>query len=450
MTYENEQVHKDILAVSGYKKLVFDEKVFLFHAPSLSIVSTGLKEEEYDISDEELRELEESLPDTSSGVSFESKVDIRAVALNVAEQCNLRCVYCYAGDGDYGKNEKMKFSVGQKALDLFVGKHKSFTVVFFGGEPLLNFSLIKETVEYAKKAFPDTKFNYRMTTNGLLLTSSIMQFLKENNVSLTISYDGATAQKKQRLNLERKQNERDFVLERIEKFKNDLASLEGFKIRSTVTADMIDAFEGDFLEIKKNLPFHTGFNRTATDNPDFKYGLNDAKKLMDTLERVVDELLNLGKFKEILSLDNIGGHLKMIHGRQFLSKTCGAGVNYLSVSTDGNFYLCHRFTEDSDEKIGSIKQGLDYGALEAIVEHRRAVHEPCNSCWMKSICRGGCFHENKVERGTKHKPDPIFCYMQDRTIKMAIKSILRIKKEQPELLPDTILPEQTEDTLTGR
>ena len=184
----------------------------------------------------------------------------------------------------------------------------------------------------------------------------------------------------------------------------------------------------------------------AKNDPKYKYSFKDTERLMDFLEEVVDKLLEEKKYKEILSLDNIGGHLKLINFRQNSAMTCGAGVSYLSVSTDGSFYLCHRFTEDQEEKVGSIRSGLDEKAIDKIRDHRVAKHEPCNGCWMRSICRGGCFHENKMERKTKHAPDPLFCYMQDRTIKMGIKVLLQIKANQPDLLGNY----SKRDTTTGR
>lgn len=434
MTYDHKQVHEAIQSVNDFKQIEIDEKIFLFHAPTLSIISTNQSVSDLEIDHGELSKMVTNLPDVSATKYARPEISIKAIALNVAEQCNLRCTYCYAGEGDYGKNEKMGMKVAKQSLDLFVDNSKNFTIVFFGGEPLLNFALIKEVIQYTETAFPKTTFHFRMTSNGLLLTDKIMSYLNQKKVNLTISYDGKTAQKKQRLNLQKKENERDFAKERIKKFEKDLLKLNGFKLRSTVTADMIEAFTGDLYQIKKDLPFNLGFNRVATDNPQFKYSLEDAKKLMDFLEIVVTKLLEEKKYTELLTLDNIGGHLRIINFRQHKSMTCGAGVNYLSVSTDGSFYLCHRFTEDQEEKIGSVDTGIDRKAVTKILEHRTAQHEPCKGCWMRSICRGGCFHENKMERKTKHAPDPIFCYMQDRTIKMAIKVLLTIKREQPDLL----------------
>ena len=408
MSYPNQHVHEDIQVKDGFKKIILDDLVYFFHSESLSIVSTGQKEHELSVSSQELRDFESQIMDTSAGKAPEFPIDIKALALNVAEQCNLRCVYCYAGDGDYGKGDKMSQTVAKKALDKFVPGQTHFTVVFFGGEPLLNFSVVKEVIEYNKKNYKSTKFSYRMTTNGLLLTSSILEYLKNENVHLTISYDGKTAQKQQRLDMNRKQNERDFVDERLKKFRSDLEKLQGFKIRSTVTADMIAAFEHDLKEFRDEYPFKLGFNRVATNDEKFKYSIDDAKKLMDCLESVVNHLLDQKEYEKILSLDNLGGHMNMIFNRQYLSMTCGAGLNYLSVATDGTLYLCHRFTEDKEEAVGSVDKGLDLESLKAIQEHRKVLHEPCNGCWMRSICRGGCFHENKMEHQTKHKPDPIF------------------------------------------
>lgn len=459
MNYPNQKVHRDVQArLPGFDNFRLFEGIggeaVLFHVPSLAVVSTGQSFSEFQSWIKEAKDLsvvgsddENSSNEVSELTSLDKElcevkkekerhiVDIRAVALNVAEQCNLRCVYCYAGEGDYGKNELMPVDVAKETLRYFVKEGVSqFTVVFFGGEPLLNFSLIKEVVEYAKAEFPKTKFHYRMTTNGLLLTSKILDFLSKNNFSLTISYDGNMSQMENRLSVDKKRQTKDFAAEKILKFQSDLQKLDGFKIRTTVTPNAAKSFGMELDDVSQRLGQHMGFNRVASSEEKFSFKMKDAKALMAVLSEKVDELIREKEFEKLLKLDNVAAFIRILSARLYLAKTCGAGLNYLSVSTSGDFYLCHRFTEDSSEKIGSLKDGLDETALEAISSHRFARHEPCSGCWMKNICRGGCFHENKIAHGTKHRPDPIFCFMQGEQITLAIKAFLEIKKHSPELL----------------
>lgn len=438
MSYPYEHVHKDITDngthLTDYKKIVIDDDVYLFHIPTLGVLSTGQNSKDFSINKEDLIEAEKDFPAVFPGKIRDFPVDVSAIALNVAEQCNLRCSYCYAGDGDYGADDLMGIEVAKKSLEMFVGSKSSFTIVFFGGEPLLNFSLIKETVLYAVKTYPKTTFNFRMTTNGLLLNKSVLEFIEQYGFNLTVSYDGQTAQKKQRLNLNRQENKKDFAAERLKKFEGELSKLKGFKIRSTISSSLLDSFESDLKAIKDNYSHHVGFNRVATNDVNLKYTLDDAKKMMDSFERLAINLLREKQYEQVLSLDNVGGFIKIVFGRYYLSKTCGAGLSYISVSTKGKFYLCHRFTEDQEECVGSLADGLDTEKLSSISQHRTVQHEPCKSCWMKSLCRGGCFHENKMERGTKHSPDPIFCYMQDRQVKLAIRCLMDIKAHASHLL----------------
>ena len=143
MSYANQHVHEDIQVKDGFKKIILDDLVYYFHSESLSIVSTGQKEHELSVTLDELRDFESQIMDTSAGKAPEFPIDIKALALNVAEQCNLRCVYCYAGDGDYGKGDKMSQTVAKKALDKFVPGQTYFTVVFFWWRTIVKFFCCK-------------------------------------------------------------------------------------------------------------------------------------------------------------------------------------------------------------------------------------------------------------------------------------------------------------------
>jgi uncharacterized protein len=117
---------------------------------------------------------------------------------------------------------------------------------------------------------------------------------------------------------------------------------------------------------------------------------------------------------------------------------CGAGLNYVSVSTSGRFYLCHRFTEDEEESVGEIDKGLNMEKLGKVLALRGRTQEPCRSCWMRNLCQGGCFHEHKKATGNIGSIDPIFCQLQETEMTLALRTYITLRNKAPELLSEVL------------
>src|SRR3989338_1324722 len=187
--------------LSDWKTFVSEHCFFLFHVPSSSIVQVperiaqSLQSEIPNSHLEELQVLGNSLI-TSKAYEHITPSPITHIALNVAERCNLRCTYCYAGDGDYGSNSLMSFETARKAILFFAREQSVLHISFFGGEPLLNFALVKEVAEWC--ATLNFSFRFSLTTNGVLLNESHLEFFKTHKFELKISYDGKELQNTQR------------------------------------------------------------------------------------------------------------------------------------------------------------------------------------------------------------------------------------------------------------
>ncbi|MEZ4741674.1 MAG: SPASM domain-containing protein [Bdellovibrionota bacterium] len=417
-----------------WKAFIFPHGSYLIHLPTAHVILTRediaqkVLNNETDIP--ELIAFEAKLPKT---VAKElPKIDISAIALNVEESCNLRCTYCYAGDGNYGKDSSMTLAVAKDILTSLAKGKPRFHIQFFGGEPLLNFKLIEEIVHWCK-TWSETKFTFSITTNGVLLRDQIMDFLKENKFSVTISYDGKAIQEAQRKfkNLNTSSN---FIRNKIIKYEKDFSQLPSFTIRGTVSNNEVSKSEAAMFDSLNSFKHSVAISRASIDKFGNAYNEKDIDTLIQALTSVVEHYLNLEDFDTIMRIAKIRSFIKILHFGRLHLNTCTAGLNYLSVSTSGQYFLCHRFTEDESAKVGNYKNGIDTDKLSQLRNHRMGEQEPCRSCWMRNWCGGGCYHENQLATGSKTKIDRNFCRIQNAEISLAMKCYTRILQKRPELL----------------
>jgi uncharacterized protein len=440
--------HLPELVADEWKTFLVDGDFLLFHIPSSSLLSvpedlwravnSGAKLPP--AFESELEAVKASLPAPRARV-FSPK--ITAIALNVAETCNLRCVYCYAGDGNYGADTMMSHATGRELIDFFAAQTDRLHVVFFGGEPVLNFELIKDLVAWSRNK-TGTVFSWSMTTNGTLLSAQHMAFLKENRFSLTISWDGHGVHAKQRLNKDRVSNSEEAVARKLKALEKDLLELESFQLRGTVLEKNAALLEEAITSTLNDLP-HAFMVTLATQSSKYDIAKPAIDKAMVVTEQVVERWMAAGDYDRLRRLKSLWGQVSRIHRADRGTMTCGAGVNYLSVSTTGGFYLCHRFTEDPREKVGDLKSGLDRAKLATYAQHRTTQHDPCRSCWMREVCAGGCFHDNRMTHGTAFRPDPKFCHTQDLLMHLAIKVYARLRAKAPHVLDNKPVHWRTEN-----
>jgi len=361
------------------------------------------------------------------------KTDIGAISLNMAQGCNLRCTYCFAGEGDYGNKGMMTASTAIESIRFFTKDRKFFHVVFFGGEPQLNYGVIQEVVAWCETQ-PQVKFSYGLTTNGTLLTAEKLAWMKEKGIKLTVSYDGKGLQAKQRLNKDKTTNSEALVERKLAAFATQLGELRDLTLRATIQRDNIEMLEHALLETLTSTTFKLAVSHHATPLRAFQFNESDVEKLGVIYKRVIDRFLAEAAYEKLLQLDNVKRYVRTIHAGKVRQIACGAGVNYLTVSTAGDFYLCHRFNEDETENFGNVKDGLRLERLDEIANFRNAAAEPCNSCWMKEWCAGGCFHEHKTASGSKFEPDPMYCKLQGLEIEQALRVYTILLEKAPHLL----------------
>ena len=204
------------------------------------------------------------------------------------------------------------------------------------------------------------------------------------------------------------------------KFQKSLSTLREFSLRATISKKSLTHLAINLSECINSLQYKSFFSLVSTKSKELKFNLKDLEKLERILTSVYANLIANLDYKTLLKIGNMRAALRKIHRSSVKQPFCAAGINSLAVSSDGTFYLCHRFTEDSDAKIGNIKEGLDFRKLRDISNYRTVGHKSCQSCWMQTLCGGGCFHEHKMGSGNFKEIDPLFCKLQEIELKLAL------------------------------
>ena len=321
---------------------------------------------------------------------------VKALCLHVAHTCNLSCAYCFAGQGRYsGESALMSFEVGKKALDFLVansGTRRNLEVDFFGGEPLMNFQVVKDLVAYARSIEKDAKKNFRftLTTNGMLIDDDVIEFANKEMSNVVLSLDGRKeVHDRFRVDHAGKGSWERIVpkFQKLVKARGD----RGYYIRGTFTH-----FNPDFLEDIKEM-LDLGFTELSMEpvvcSPDSPSALDakDREVVMEQYEELAKLMLQRkreGKpftfYHYMLDLKSGPCIYKRISG-------CGSGNEYMAVTPTGDLYPCHQFVGDEKFKLGNVFEGLDNPEVQAeFAACNVYTRKECRECWARLYCSGGC------------------------------------------------------------
>ncbi|MBE5765260.1 MAG: thioether cross-link-forming SCIFF peptide maturase [Clostridiales bacterium] len=362
---------------------------------------------------------------------------IKALCLHICHDCNLRCKYCFAGTGDYkGHREFMSEEVALKAVDFLIensGNRKILEMDFFGGEPLLNFDVVKKTVEYAneKASALGKKFLFTMTTNGVLLRGEIADWLNENMENVVLSLDGRQEiHDDVRKTVNGKgsfeviiQNFKDFVAKRGDK---------SYYIRGTFTNKNLD-FAKDVLFMADS-----GFKEISLEPVVLEKG-HELAITEEMLPEIKEEYKRLAR--EYIKRRKEGKGFHFFHftidleGGPCLAKrvnACGAGNEYFSVTPVGDIYPCHQFADKPEFYMGNVFEGKINEEIRAKFKNSSLfTREGCEDCFARYHCSGGCAANNYVFNGDINKPYKQTCEMLKARTECAMH-ILSVEKEDQE------------------
>lgn len=375
----------------------------------------GLQSEDYQVSKLKERGFLQPISTPEIGHPLTDKVEsymknnLSLLILQVTQNCNLRCRYCvYSGSytNRVHTNKRMNFETAKQAVDFYYNHSKNTEIAsisFYGGEPLLEFDLIKKVVRYCEKKFEGKQLNINMTSNATLLTKEIMDFLQSHQVNLTISLDGP----------EEVHNEgRVFADSKTGTFANIMENLKMFEQLYPDYVDTIafnavlgennnfkvssDFFSFDFLK-NATVTFTTVSNRDAIDEKNiqeeftinYKYEL--FKMFLYCVGRVskdkVSKLMSAHINKIKNSLHDYLRKPLIFDGKTHPSGPCVPGMNRLFVTVDGDFFPCERVSEsNSFFKIGNIEEGFDIEKIKKLMNIAKLTEKQCSQCWAMGYC----------------------------------------------------------------
>ena len=351
---------------------------------------------------------------------------LKALCLNVAHDCNMICDYCFAQTGGYsGHRCLMTADTAKKALKLLIegsGSRKNIEVDFFGGEPLLNFKVIKETVEYGRELEKEygKKINYTITTNGTILNDEIKEFINSEMDNIVISVDGRPQIHDRVRKTAVKNGTHQKVLENAKNILKDRTKDKSHYIRGTFTRYNLD-FSKDVEYLNEqgfsviSIEPVTGKGRELDIKDD---DVERIKEEYDTLTDIIEEKRKEGKELEFYHFN------AKIYGGPCIYKriaACGAGCDYIAVAADGKIYPCHQFVGEPDFEVGDVTNGIIRDDIrDAFADCNIFSKEGCQRCFAKYFCSGGCHANSYHINGDIKKPDGIFCELQKKRIECAI------------------------------
>ncbi|MBR5447230.1 MAG: thioether cross-link-forming SCIFF peptide maturase [Clostridia bacterium] len=321
---------------------------------------------------------------------------IKALCLHVAHTCNLNCTYCFASQGKYhGKEALMSLETACRSIDFLVehsGTRRNLEVDFFGGEPLMNWDVVKGTVAYARsiEEAAGKNFRFTLTTNGMLIDDDVIEFANREMHNVVLSLDG---REEVHDRFRRDYAGRGSYERIIPKFKRLVESRggEGYYMRGTYTHSNTD-FSEDVLHMA-SLGFSELSMEPVVCPPDDPYALTEADLpvLFEQYDRLAREMIRLRREGKPITFYHYMIDLERgpcIHKR---IAGCGSGSEYMAVTPTGELFPCHQFVNDPEYSIGNVFDGIKKPELcEKFKGCNVYAHPECADCWAKFYCSGGC------------------------------------------------------------
>ena len=383
--------------------------------------------------------------DKNYKMAIEDRPIIKALCINIAHDCNLRCQYCFAGQGGYGQwRMLMSFDVARRAVDFLIahsGPREHCELDFFGGEPLMNWHVVQQTIDYVHKQEKKhgKKIKMSLTTNGLLLDKEKVKYLTDNHISLILSLDG---RKEMHDRMRPGVHGEGTYDEIVKNLQYCVANRKGeeYYVRGTFTRYNMD-FTTDVIDmIDKGFPAVSMEPVVGEDTADYSIKEED-------LPRVKAEYDRLAKL--FIAREEEGRPFFFFHFNMDLWKGpclpkrlrgCGAGHEYLAVVPNGDIYPCHQFVGREGYVIGNVYEGLKNFKMMRDFRMNHVFSKPeCVDCWAKFFCSGGRHANNEAFAGDIHKPYHITCEIQKKRVEcaMMIQAYNEMKKPKVMAQPGT-------------
>lgn len=351
---------------------------------------------------------------------------VKALCLHVSHDCNLRCGYCFAGTGDYSKERcVMSEETGKRAIDFVIqnsGERRNIEIDFFGGEPLMNFDVVKKLTRYARSQEKIHNKNFRLTitTNGVLLDEDKLEFINENMCNLVLSIDG---RKKVNDNMRRTVSgggSYDIIMPKLKAAANS-RNQDNYYVRGTFTHYNLD-FCDDVIHLADE-----GFKQISVEpvvvSPEMDYAITekDLPIIYNQYEKLAEEYLKrrngddwFNFFHFMVDLSQGPCVIKRMSG-------CGAGCEYVAVTPDGDIYPCHQFVGNEEFLLGNVyKDNYNAEKTKAFAGANVYTKPKCKECWARFYCSGGCHANAHQFGGDISNPYEIGCEMEKKRVECSL------------------------------
>ncbi len=402
-------------------------------AAVLNLAGLPYPEEEIVEAVDEVLELEASgqlfAPDLYESYVFDFKkrqTVVKALCLHIAHDCNLACEYCFAGEGEYhGRRALMSLEVGKKALDFLVansGNRINLEVDFFGGEPLMNWQVVKELVEYGRSLEEpnNKKFRFTLTTNGVLLNDEIMEFADREMANIVLSIDGRREVHDRMRPFRGGQGSYDIIVPKFLKVAESRGQT-GYYVRGTFTRNNLD-FSEDVLHLA-DLGFRQISVEPVVAQPSDAWAIreSDLPKLKEEYDKLALEMIKRRRegsgfnfFHFMIDLEGGPCVAKRLSG-------CGSGTEYLAVTPWGDLYPCHQFVGNEKFLMGNVEEGI---TREEIRDEFKCCNvyakDKCRRCFAKFYCSGGCAANSYNFHGNINDAYDVGCELQRKRVECAV------------------------------
>ena len=351
---------------------------------------------------------------------------VKALCLHIAHDCNLACRYCFAEEGEYhGRRAIMSYEVGKKALDFLVansGNRTNLEVDFFGGEPLMNWEVVKQLVAYGRSLEEEhhKKFRFTITTNGVLLNDEILEFVNKEMGNMVLSIDGRKEVHDRMRPHRGGQGSYDEIVPKFKKAAESRGQMN-YYVRGTYTHYNTD-FAKDVLHLAD-----LGFKQisvepvVAPETEDYAIREEDLPQLLAQYDELAEEMIKRRKegngfnfFHFMIDLEGGPCVAKRLSG-------CGSGTEYLAVTPWGDLYPCHQFVGNEDFLMGNVDEGvLRTDIRDEFKQCKVYAKEKCKDCFAKFYCSGGCAANSYNFTGNVNGSYDIGCELQRKRIECAI------------------------------
>lgn len=354
------------------------------------------------------------------------KTVVKALCLHIAHDCNLACRYCFAEEGEYhGRRALMSYEVGKKALDFLIansGKRRNLEVDFFGGEPLMNWQVVKDLVAYGREQekIHDKHFRFTVTTNGVLLNDEIQEFVNKEMDNVVLSLDGRKEVNDKMRPFRNGKGSYDLIVPKFQKLAES-RNQEKYYIRGTFTRNNLD-FSNDVLHFAD-----LGFEQISIepvvgeDTDPYAIRKEDLPKIFeeyDKLAKIMVERERSGRgftfFHFMIDLEGGPCVSKRLSG-------CGSGTEYLAVTPWGDLYPCHQFVGQEEFLMGNVDEGITH--TEIADEFRGCSvysKESCKNCFARFYCSGGCMANSYKFNHSINDTYEVSCEMERKRVECAI------------------------------